>query len=181
MYLSCRRLIFSALTLAGLATSSFAQGDGDLVERGSQLATEAAAVLYEEDPAEPAGRRYVGSAAWRTETVTPETGQPPELAILADIAVPERKLALTLSLRRNTDRSLSATHTIEITFKLPADFAPGGISNVPGILMKLGQRVRGRAARLAVGQGHPERLSDGAVRVRAGHAEKPSVARTRLV
>jgi hypothetical protein len=98
MYLSCRRLIFSALTLAGLATSSFAQGDGDLVERGSQLATEAA-VLYEEDPAEPAGRRYVGSAAWRTETVTPETGQPPELAILADIAVPERKLALTLSLR----------------------------------------------------------------------------------
>jgi hypothetical protein len=75
--------------------------------------------------------------------VTPETGQPPELAIRADIAVPERKLALTLSLRRNTDRSLSATHTIEITFKLPADFAPGGISNVPGILMKLGERVRG--------------------------------------
>jgi len=121
MYLSSRRLIFSAVILTGLATSGFAQGDGDRVERGSQLATEAAAVLYEEDPAEPAGRRYVGSAAWRTETVTPETGQPPELAILADIAVPERKLALTLSLRRNTDRSLSATHTIEITFKLPAD------------------------------------------------------------
>jgi hypothetical protein len=77
MYLSCRRLIFSAVILTGLATSAFAQGDGDRVERGSQLATEAAAVLYEEDPAEPAGRRYVGSAAWRTETVTPETGQPP--------------------------------------------------------------------------------------------------------
>jgi len=145
MYLSCRRLIFSALILTGLATSAFAQRDSDRIERGSQLATESApkAVLYEEDPAEPAGRRYVGSVAWRTETVTPEKGQPPELAIRADIEVPERKLALTLSLRRNTDRSLSATHTIEIMFKLRADFAPGGISNVPGILMKLGERVRG--------------------------------------
>ena len=48
MYLSSRRLIFSAVILTGLATSGFAQGDGDRVERGSQLATEAAAVLYEE-------------------------------------------------------------------------------------------------------------------------------------
>ena len=91
----------------------------------AQLATEAAAVLYEEDPAEPAGRRYAGSVAWRTETVTPEKGQPPELAIRADIEVPERKLALTLSLRPNTDRSLSATHTIEITFQATGGFRSG--------------------------------------------------------
>ena len=28
-------------------------------------------VLYEEDPADPNGKRFVGSAIWRTETVTP--------------------------------------------------------------------------------------------------------------
>ena len=36
---------------------------------------------------------------WRTETVTPSPGQPPELAVRADIEVPERKLALTWLLR----------------------------------------------------------------------------------
>jgi hypothetical protein len=100
-------------------------------------------VLYEEDPADPNGKRFVGSAIWRTETVTPGPGQPPELAIRADVEVPERKLAMTFSFRRNTDKGLPATHTVEITFKLPADFPAGGISNVPGILMKQAESTRG--------------------------------------
>ena len=100
-------------------------------------------VLYEEDPADPNGKRFVGSAVWRTETVTPGPGQPPELAIRADVEVPERKLAMTWSLRRNTDKGLPATHTVEIMFKLPTDFVAGGISNVPGILMKQAEQTRG--------------------------------------
>ena len=36
-----------------------------------------------------------------------------------------------------------ASHTIEVTFNLPADFAFGGISNVPGILMKQAEQTRG--------------------------------------
>ena len=66
-------------------------------------------VLYEEDPADPNGKRFVGSAIWRTETVTPGPGQPPELAVRADVEVPERKLAMTWSFRRNTDKGLPAT------------------------------------------------------------------------
>jgi hypothetical protein len=100
-------------------------------------------VLYEEDPGDPNGKRFVGSAIWRTETVTPGPGQPPELAIRADVEIPERKLAMTWSLRRNTDKSLPASHTVEIVFKLPADFPSGGISNVPGILMKQAEQTRG--------------------------------------
>ena len=41
----------------------------------------------------------------------------------ADVEVPERKLAVTWSLRRNTDKGLPATHTVEIMFKLPAPSA----------------------------------------------------------
>ena len=111
-------------------------------------------VLYEEDPADPNGKRFVGSAIWRTEMVTPGPGQPPELAIRADVEVPERKLAMTWSLRRNTDKGLPATHTVEIMFKLPADFPAGGISNVPGILMKQAESDARRAARRTRGQGH---------------------------
>ncbi len=100
-------------------------------------------MLYEEDPADPNGKRFVGSAIWRTETVSPGPGQPPELAVRADVEIPERKLAMTWSLRRNTDKALPASHTVEIMFKLPADFPSGGISNVPGILMKQAEQTRG--------------------------------------
>ena len=50
---------------------------------------------------------------------------------------------MTWSLRRNTDPALPASHTIEIMFKLPTDFAGGGISNVPGMLMKQAEQTRG--------------------------------------
>ena len=112
---------------------------------GAQPAVTAAqkVVLYEEDPADPNGKRFVGSVIWRTAMVTVVPGQPPELVIRADIEVPERKLAMTFSFRRNTDKGLPATHTVEINFKLPADFPAGGISNVPGILMKQAESTRG--------------------------------------
>ena len=127
----------------------------DRIEPGSQSSTafappvEAGAdvtqkvVLYEEDPADPNGKRSVGAAMWRTETVTPGPGLAPELAVRADVEVPERKLAMTWSLRRNVDKTLPASHTVEIVFKLPADFSAGGISNVPGVLMKQAEQTRG--------------------------------------
>ena len=100
-------------------------------------------VLYDEDPSDPQGRRYVGSALWRTETISPGPGLAPELAIRADIEIPERKLRMTWSLRRNTDKALPASHTIEIMFTLPADFPEGGINNIPGVLMKQSEQARG--------------------------------------
>ena len=50
---------------------------------------------------------------------------------------------MTWSLRRNSDKTLPASHTIEIIFKLPPDFPSGGIANVPGILMKAAEQTRG--------------------------------------
>jgi hypothetical protein len=100
-------------------------------------------VLYEEDPNDPAGKRYAGSAIWRTETVSPGSGLAPELAVRADIEIPERRMTVTWSLRRNTDQALPASHTIEVMFNLPADFPGGGIANVPGILMKQSEQARG--------------------------------------
>ena len=100
-------------------------------------------VLYEEDQANPQGKRYVGSAIWRTETVSPGPGLAPELAVRCDVEIPERHLRMTWSLRRNSDKALPASHTIEIMFTLPADFSEGGIQNVPGVLMKQNEQARG--------------------------------------
>jgi hypothetical protein len=112
---------------------------------GSQTAPAVAqrVVLYEEDPNDPQGKRYVGSAIWRTETVSPGPGLAPELAVRADLEIPERRMTVTWSLRRNTDQALPASHTIEIMFNLPADFPGGGIANVPGVLMKQSEQARG--------------------------------------
>jgi hypothetical protein len=107
------------------------------------LAVAQRVVLYEEDPADPVGKRFVGSAVWRLETVAPAAGQAPEPAVRCDIDIPERRFAMTMMIRRNRDQALPASHTVEIMFNLPADFPLGGISNVPGILMKQAEQTRG--------------------------------------
>jgi hypothetical protein len=100
-------------------------------------------VLYDEDPADPKGKQYVGSVIWRTEQIKAAPGQTADIAVRADIEIPDRKFKMTMSFRRNTDTSLPASHTAELTFILPPDFAGGGVANVPGILMKSNEQARG--------------------------------------
>ncbi|GAB6995998.1 hypothetical protein JQ559_16805 [Bradyrhizobium viridifuturi] len=100
-------------------------------------------VLYDEDPSDPKGKQYVGSVVWRTEQVKGSGNQKPDIAVRADIDIPDRKFKMTMSFRRNTDSSLPASHTAELTFILPQDFANGGVGNVPGILMKSNEQARG--------------------------------------
>jgi hypothetical protein len=95
-----------------------------------QAAT-ARAILYEEEPNNPYGRRYEGSVTWRAETVT--TGQ---VSIRADIKIPQRQMSVVWELRRNTDPALAASHTIEIVFNRD-------IANVPGMLVKESEQARG--------------------------------------
>src|SRR5581483_2895328 len=85
-------------------------------------------VLYDEDPSDPKGKQYVGSVVCRTEPVRSANGPPRDIAVRADIDVPDRKFKMTLSFRRNTDSSLPASHTAELTFILPSDFVGGGVS-----------------------------------------------------
>jgi hypothetical protein len=118
-----------------------APGAGSSDQAGPAVAQRV--VLYEEDPNDPQGKRFAGSAIWRTQTVSPGPGLAPELAVRADIEIPERHMTVSFSLRRNTDQALPASHTIEIMFNLPPDFAGGGIANVPGVLMKQSEEARG--------------------------------------
>jgi hypothetical protein len=101
------------------------------------------AILLEQDSSDPAGKRYAGSVTWRTETVSPGPGLAPELEVRADIVIPERHLSVTWSLRRNTDKALPASHTIQIMFNLPPDFPGNGISSVPGIFAKSAEEATG--------------------------------------
>jgi hypothetical protein len=91
-------------------------------------------VLYEEDSSDPQGKRYFGVVSWRTETVS--SAQSSDVAVRADVKIPDRRITMTWLLRRNIDHALPASYTIEMMFDLPADFPGGGVAGVPGVLMK---------------------------------------------
>jgi hypothetical protein len=100
-------------------------------------------VLWEEDPNDPAGKRYADSAEWRTEVVPPDPGQKQQVAARADIEIPAQNISIRWSLRRNDNKALPASHTIEMMFTLPPNFPHGGITNIPGVLMKESESTRG--------------------------------------
>jgi hypothetical protein len=100
------------------------------------------AVLYDEVLSNPTGRQYAGSVVWRIEPVK-TAGKADEPAVRADIDVPSRGLRMTMTFKRNLDPTLPASHIAELTFQLAADFDGGGISNVPGLLMKINEKARG--------------------------------------
>jgi hypothetical protein len=102
------------------------------------------AVLYEED-ATANGRQFAGSVVWSVgrERVGTDVSRPTETVLRAKVVIPDRDLALQWSLRRNTEKSLPATHTVELQFELPENYQHGSIENVPGMLVKTGENVRG--------------------------------------
>ena len=140
-YEAMGRTIFIAVMLL-LVSCLRTVAEPQIEDKGTAV-TPQRVILYDEDQYDPKGRRYTGSAVWHTETVSPAPGMAAELTARADIEIPERHMHITWSLRRNTDRSLPATHTIEVIFKLGMDFAERGIDNVPGVLMKSTEHERG--------------------------------------
>ncbi|MBR1216631.1 hypothetical protein JQ557_01410 [Bradyrhizobium sp. U87765 SZCCT0131] len=102
-----------------------------------------AVVLYEEDPGEPQGRRYDGTVVWRVERKPASDGGPPEVVLAADIAVPARAMKMALTMRRNTDASLPASHTVTMAFSALPVTSNYGVDSMPGILMKASEQSKG--------------------------------------
>jgi hypothetical protein len=113
-----------------------AESEGPPLRQQSTRTTIQHVVLYEEDPAVPTGKRYEGSATWQAESVPGGTESGSDSAIRVDVTIPERKLGMTLSLRRNPGQASPASHTVQLNFTLPPDFPFGDIGSMPGVLMK---------------------------------------------
>lgn len=100
------------------------------------------AALYEENPG--GGQQFqnfTGSAIWKTEAVS-GAGRAPELGLRIEIEIPERHVNVVMKMRRNTDPSFPASHTIEIMFDTPGD-AFGGVADMRGIRAKGGETAQG--------------------------------------
>lgn len=94
------------------------------------------AFFYEERSGQEAGSAKKGSVVWSQVQDSPGEGEPAEPAIRADVTIPESNLKLRMTIRRNTDKSLPASHLIEMIFSVPDNFPGGAIENVQRVTFK---------------------------------------------
>jgi hypothetical protein len=99
------------------------------------------AVLFEENPGTQQFTSINGTVSWRAETISPGADRPPELVVNADIDVPDRKLKVSFSIRRNPEAASSASHYVYVRFS--GDDSFGGIAQLPFIRMKNNEAAQG--------------------------------------
>jgi signal peptidase I len=129
--------VFSAVEIAsGVRCSELATGGGASVAQK--------AVLYEE-PINSTGDAKAGlttlnaTVTWRY--IENGANGP---AIEANLQVPERGMRIKMTIHKNADRSVPATHLIEIQIDVPVDFPGKGIRKVPRIVFKPTDETRGQ-------------------------------------
>jgi len=96
------------------------------------------AVLYQEDPVDPHGKRYFGTVTWHLE---PGAGAVPA-SVKGDVKIDEQ-MGATLSLRRNVDSEMPASHIMEVKFNWPDETAHSGVDTIKGVSMKAVESARG--------------------------------------
>ncbi len=81
-------------------------------------------------------RIYPANVVWRLENVGGGPGETVGSAIRGDVDIPDAKLKATLLFRKNTDPTLSASHTITISFKPEAGSPVGDVKAIGPIQMR---------------------------------------------
>lgn len=109
---------------------------------GAGTAAGEKAFLYEEKLGQTTPVAVAGTVAWTAVRETGDDGKPnPE--IQGKITIPERGMTALLTIKRNTDNSLPASHIIEVVFSIPPDFEGGAVDNLQRIAMKRTEQDRG--------------------------------------
>jgi hypothetical protein len=101
------------------------------------------AYLYEEGAAGSGATRDDAAVVWSLEQLPPADGLPPEPVIKGKVEVPGRGLVMDITIKRNVDDALPASHIIELYFEAPPDFSGGNIENVARFVMKASEQARG--------------------------------------
>ncbi len=134
---------------AGAAAPAPGSANAPATPSASPSETPAAAgekmFLYEERIGQSAPTAIEGSVSWSLQREPASNGGPPEPVIQGRITVPGRGLTALLTVKRNSDSSLPASHLIEIVFAVPPDFEGGAIDSVLRIAMKQTEQDRGNA------------------------------------
>ncbi len=111
----------------------------------AQPAGSEAAILYEEGAgADGADLAHSGAVTW-TVIREPIPNGPDQTVLQGQSSVAPNGVGFSVTIRKNTDETLPASHTIDLFFTVPADYAFGAITNIGGLLMKANEPERGDA------------------------------------
>jgi hypothetical protein len=114
------------------------------------------AIFYEERTNVAEGSAEPGSIVWSLVQESPGGDLPPEPAIRAEATIPGKDVQLRMTIRRNADQTLPASHIVEVIFLTPEGFEGGGIDNVLRISMKGSEQEAGSPL-----IGIPAKIADG--------------------
>jgi hypothetical protein len=114
------------------------------------------AIFYEERTTLADGSADEGATVWTLVQESPGGDQPPEPAIRGEVAIPSRDLSIRMTIRRNADPSLPASHIVEMIFITSGTFEGGGVDNILRIAFKGSEAAPGAPL-----IGIPAKIADG--------------------
>ncbi len=89
-----------------------------------------AALLVEAPDEQSKVKTYLGAVVWKVDNVSEGPGDPLSMAVHAEVDIPEEKLQAIVTLQKNFDSSLPASHTMKVQFVEPADSPLGGVQQI---------------------------------------------------
>lgn len=132
-------------TGTGTATTTDTQTPAATGEQPAAIGVTQKMFLYEERLGQTAPTAIEGTVAWSSAEESPGGEAKAEPVVRAQINVPSKGLTALITFRRNGDRSLPASHLVELVFSLPENFEGGGIESVQRVAMKRTEQDRGDA------------------------------------
>lgn len=130
--------------------------DGAAAGSDPALAVGQKAIFYEERTSGSEGSAEPGSIVWSLVQESPGNNLPPEPAIRAEATIPGKNVQLRMTIKRNADQSLPASHIIEMIFLTPEGFPGGGIDNILRVALKGSEQEAGNPL-----IGIPAKIADG--------------------
>ena len=101
------------------------------------------AILYEEGST--AGENTLDAGAVRWSLIQEDIGTGvAEPVINGRMDIPGRSMVLLVTLKRNVDPALPASHLIELIFAVPDGFSGGAIADINRFVMKESEQSRGK-------------------------------------
>ncbi len=140
------------------ATGEAEPATGEQPAAGADAAVAVAqkAIFYEERTSASEGSAEPGTTVWSLVQESPGNDLPPEPAIRAEASVPGKDIKLRMTIKRNADQSLPASHIIEMIFLTPEGFPGGGVDNILRVAMKGSEQEAGNPL-----IGIPAKIADG--------------------
>lgn len=143
-------------TPATPATPPAASATTPAASENAPVAVGQKAIFYEERTNVAQGSAEQGSVVWTVVQESPGGDLPPEPAIRAEATIPGKDIQLRMTIRRNADKTLPASHILEMIFLTPDGFEGGGIENILRVALKSSEQDAGSPL-----LGIPAKIADG--------------------